>query len=216
MEDQKEDMPTTTQLTEKFINEHQSVKYCLKKGLLNYSALARLIAKELKIEKKTSKEAILIAARRYKEKIKDQHGEKEVIALFKQSNVEIKNNIVSITIEKNVYPDSLVEMEKEIKKQKGLFFAIEGTRSITLIFQKKYKSNIEKKFKNNLLEKKDDLSLITINSEGIGDIPGAVSYVASLFFEQGINIEEFMSCYDDTLIVIDSKDIEKVMKFLHF
>lgn len=212
----KRDMATTTELTEQYIKDHQSIKHCLKKGLINYSALSRLIAKDLKIEKKTSKEAILIAARRFKEKIKDNQAEKDVLKLFKNSNVEIKNNIVSYTIEKTIYPDSLIEIEKDVKKQKALFFAIEGTRTITIIIQKQYKALLDKSFKNYIVEKKENLSLITINSEGIGDIPGAVSYIAGLFFEHSINMEEFMSCYDDTLIVIDSKDTAKAMSFLQF
>ena len=54
----------TTELTHEYVHEHPHIKHCLKQGLINYSSLARFIAKELDIEKKTSKEAILIAAGR--------------------------------------------------------------------------------------------------------------------------------------------------------
>jgi len=209
-------MPTTTELTEKYISEHLSVKNCLKKGLVNYSALARAISKEISPEKKTSNEAILIAARRFKEKIKGKSAEEDIINLFKNSNMEIKNNIIVYTLEKNIYPDSLIEIEKVIKKNKELFFSIEGTKTITLIVQKQNKGLIEKRFRTNILYKKDDLSLITIASPGIANTPGAVHHISGVFFEKGINIGEFMSCHNDTLIVIDSNDIEKIMKFLNF
>ena len=209
-------MPTTTELTEEYVSEHRSIKDCLKKGVINYSALARLIGKELGIEKKTSKEAILIAARRYKDKIKGQALEDKIIGLFKSSNIEIKNNIVISTLDKNIYPDALIDIEKTIKKDKDLFFSIEGTKTITIIIQQKAKKLIEQKFKNNIIKERENLSLITISSPGIENTPGAVYYISGLFFEHEINIEEFMSCHHDTLIVIESKNINKSMNFLKF
>lgn len=206
-------MATTTELTQKFIENNYSIKQCLKKGLINYSALSRLISKN--IDKKTSNEAILIAARRFKDKIRIKK-EDEVISLFKQSNIEIKNNIVIFTLEKNIFPDSLIDIEKQIKKERSLFFAIEGTKTITIIAQKQDKDLILNKFKNYIVFKKEELSLITITSKGIGSTPGAVSFISALFFENGVNIEEFISCFDDTLIVIKTKDVEKIMKFLNF
>lgn len=208
-------MPTTTELTEKYISEHRSIKGCLKKGLINYSALSRIIARDLDIEKTSSKEAILIAARRFREKIKSK-AEDEAMKLFKNSNTEIKNSIVVFTLEKNIYPDSLIEIEKQIKKKNELFFSIEGTKTITIIIQKQNKSMVKERFKNNIIGKKESLSLITITSKGIGKTPGAVSYISGQFYENEVNIEEFMSCHDDTLIVINSKDIGKIMRFLNF
>ena len=48
-------MPTTTELTEKYLSEHPSIKDCLKEGIINYSKLSRKIANELEIEKKTNR-----------------------------------------------------------------------------------------------------------------------------------------------------------------
>ena len=209
-------MPTTTELTEKYIEEHVSIKDCLKKDIINYSALSRLIAKELNIEKKTSKEAILIAARRLKEKLKNKSLEDAVIRLFRNSNIDIKNNIVVLTLEKKTYPEALIELENEIKRDNSLFFSIEGTKTITLIIQQEYEKTAEKKFKNNILKKKNRLSLFTITSKGIESTPGAVAYLAGLFFENNVNMAEFMSCHDDTLVVVESQDIEKAIRFLKF
>jgi|TARA_B100001971_G_C17968411_1_gene421075 hypothetical protein len=209
-------MPTITKLTEDYIQEYKSIKDCLKKGIINYSALSRLIGKDLGIEKKAKKEAILIAARRYKEKIKGKTLENDIIGLFRKSNLEIKNNMVIFTLEKSIYPDSLIEIEKTIKKEKELFFSIEGKKTLTIIVQKQHMNMVEKRFKNYIIAKKENLSLITLSSPGIDKIPGAVNYITGFFFENEINIEEFMSCHEDTLIVVDSGKINKVMDFLSF
>ncbi len=210
-------MPTTTELTENYIAQHLSIKECLKRGLINYSALARHIAKELNIQKTTSKEAILIAAIRYREKIKPQDTEKHIAKLVNESSIELKNNIMIYILDKSIYPDSLIEIEKAIKKERGLFFAVEGTKTITLIVQKNYAELISKRFKASILNTKENLSLIILTtSTAIEHTPGIVSYISGLFFEHGVNIEEFTSCYDDTLIVINTKDISNAMTFLPF
>ena len=59
---------STTELTIEYIQDRPFIKSCLKKGLINYSSLARLISSDLKIEKKSSMEAILVAARRFQAK----------------------------------------------------------------------------------------------------------------------------------------------------
>jgi len=209
-------MPTTTELTERYIEEHISIKDCLKKGIVNYSALSRLAAKDLGIEKTSSKEAILVAARRYRERLKGRAAEDNVRRLFKNSSMEIKNKITSYTLDKSIYPESLVEIERAIKKSKSLFFAIEGARTITVILQQQDEEQIEKRFKSQVISKKKGLSLFTITSKGIESTPGAVAYISGLFFENEVNIEEFMSCYDDTLILIKAESLEKAIKFLNF
>ncbi len=207
-------MPSTAELTEKFISEHPAIKDCLKKGLINYSALSRFIAAEL--PKGTSSEAVAIAAIRFRDGIKDEKRDREISSLFRRSNLEVKNNIMRFTIAKHIYPDSLIDIEREVKKHRWLFFAIEGTETITLLVQKQSAPLIQKRLKSFIVSTKKDLSLITFTSTGIQETEGAVAYLTGLFFENGINIEEFMSCYDDTLIVIKSSNVPRAMTFLSF
>jgi len=61
-------MTTITKRTEQYLASKPSIRDCLKKRVVNYSQLARLIRKELK-DKKITMEAILIACRRYAHKI---------------------------------------------------------------------------------------------------------------------------------------------------
>ena len=110
-------MPTTAKLTEEFIETHPSIKDCLKKGVINYSKLSRRIAKELNIEKKTSMEAILIACRRYAEKLKKEKVlEDKILEILKASELEIKNKIVVIIVEKGVYSEHLIQIERKVRK----------------------------------------------------------------------------------------------------
>jgi len=105
-------MQKTSKLTEQYLENHPSIKDCLKHGLINYSKLSRKISKELKIEKKTSIDAILIACRRFEAKLNSEKiHEDKIINILKKSELEIKNKIVVAIINKNAYIGNFIEIE---------------------------------------------------------------------------------------------------------
>ncbi len=206
----------TQKAVENYIAEHPSIKDCLKKGLINYSKLSRLIADKLKIKKKSSFDAILIACRRYYDKIKKEKTlEAEIIDVVKKSKLEIKNKVVAIVIEKKAYFDNILTLEKEIKKKNEPFHIVEGSDSYTVITTSDFLDKIKELFKHNIKKINTDLIEIIIKSpRQIESTPGVISYLYSLFGENGINIVETMSCWTDTIFLIEQKDFEKVSKIL--
>lgn len=211
-------MPTTAELTEKYLSQHPSIKDCLKEGIINYSKLSRKIAKELNIEKKTSMEAILIATRRYAEKIKQEKVREEtIINILKKSELEIKNKIVVAIIQKNFPLEALIELEKRIKKNGDVVYTIEGTKTYTIITSEKYAKDVEQIFTNKIIKiTKDQAMIIMKNPKGIEETTGFTAYLYSRFGEHGVNILETMSCWTDTILVISEEDIATVMRFLKF
>ena len=209
---------TTTELTQHYLSTHPSIKDCLKKGIINYSKLARRIGKEINVSKKTSMEAILIACRRFEQKIKQEKtNEDKIISILNASELEIKNKILVAIIEKHFYPDSLLDLEKEIKKEKGIFYAIEGTQAITIVSSEKYLAEIKNRFKKDLIKSHTNLAMIILKSpKDLEGTIGVSAHLYSLFADHGINIIETMSCWTDTLIVISEEDISKALKFLRF
>ena len=209
---------STAELTIEYIKEHPHIKSCLKKGLVNYSSLARLISKELKIEKKTSNAAILIAARRFQEKLKKELGdERKIKTLLSESEIEIKNKINVFIMSKEANLDFIEELQKMIRKKSGTMFILEGSDNYTIIVQEKYANKIEEKYSNNIIKHHKDLALINFKTpQEVEEIIGVVSYLTSLFAENGVNIIELLSCWRDTLFVIDTKDVNKTISFLNF
>ncbi|MBS1266040.1 MAG: hypothetical protein MAG795_00005 [Candidatus Woesearchaeota archaeon] len=211
-------MPTTTELTEQYIKQHPSIKDSLIKGIVNYSKLSRRIAKELDIEKKTSMEAILIACRRYEQKIQKQKPlENKIIKIFKQSELEIKTKIVVVIIEKGKYSKKLTQVEEKIRNSADLFYAIEGTKAMTLVISEKNLSELKKIFKKHIKKITKNWAMIIIKSpEEIETTPGSMAYLYSLFADRGINIGHTMSCWTDTMLLIKEQDVAKAMEFLSF
>ncbi len=209
---------STTELTEKYIETHKAIKDRLKSGLINYSSLARKIAKELDIEKKTTKDAILITARRYKEKIrKEKLKEDEIKLLLKQSEIEIKNKVSVFILEKGIYLDNFIELEKKVRENEDIFFSVEGTKSITLIISEKYSDLVNKYFKNRVVNHRGKNAVVIIkSSKDIENVSGVLGYVANLFSDNNVNIVESMSCWTDTIFIVKEDDATKIMEFMRF
>src|SRR3989338_3202423 len=205
-----------TRVTEEFVAEHPSIKDCVKKELVNYSKLARLIAKDAGIDLKNNFDAILIACRRYFQKIRQQPTEEaKILDVLRQSKVEVKNKVVVAIMEKGVYVDYLLELEKEIKKKAEWFHVIDGANAITLITGEEFLPKMKSLFKSKLVKVQKDLVEITLKSpKEIEHVSGIIGYLYSRFAENNINIIETMSCWTDTLFVIEEKDVAHAMAVL--
>jgi aspartokinase len=209
-------MANITKLTEQYINNHPSIKDSLKKGLINYSALTRLICKDMRLSK-SSFDAVLIAARRYRNKIKGEKiQEDKIVDLLSKGKLEVKNKVIVGLVEKARF-NNLAELHKLIKDRDEIFHVIEGSNTITIITAAEFISEIKRLFKNKVIKITENLAEVTLKtSEDMEQIPGVVAYLTSLLSERGINIIETMSTYTDTLFVVDEKDISKVMEVLRF
>ena len=209
---------SVTRLAENYIQEHPSIKDCLKNDLINYSSLSRLIASESGINLKKNFDAILIACRRFKRKLK-QEGffEKRILKILKGSKIEIKNKIIAVVLEKDIFFSTLLNLEKEIKGKKEIFRIIEGISAITIITTEDVLDLIRKNFKNKIILENRNLAEITIRSPiEIEGVPGTYAYLCSLFGDNNINVVETLSCYTDTIFLVDEKDAGKVMGLLRF
>lgn len=202
-----------TKITEEYISSHPSIKDALKKGLVNYSALAREICDFHRIG---NFDAALIACRRYSGKIRECRAhEEDIIDMVRTAKIRVRNKISVVIIEKPREMEPVYAIQKSIKKGKGDFNLIEGENAITIITNSDYISGIKERFRSRIVKITGSLVQITLLfDERIETTPGVVSYIYSLLAENGINIMEEMSCWTDIMMVIDENDMARTMKAL--
>lgn len=207
-----------TKLTEQYIENHPSIKDCVKKHLVSYSKLSRQIIKEQKFGSKDF-DAVLIACRRYFWKVsKGETNETIIMDVLAKSKVEVKNKIAVAVIDKGVFMEDIIELERKAKKLDEAFYAIEGSKSVTLVISADLLDDVKAVFKSSVHKVWKDLALVIIRSpEGKQDTtPGFLSFLTSKVSYHGINILEIMSCWSETLFVVAEKDIAKVLEALKF
>jgi len=206
-----------TKETEEYVKQHFSIKDILKKGLINYSKLARKIILEKKF-KKTDFEAIVIALRRLEQKLKSNNTfEKKIIELLKDTSIETSTKILVCVLETDISMQNLLLLEQEIKTKKGYITIIEGVSATTIITPQTFEYLVDKYFKKNIIKKRNNtVEVILKSSEKLENTPGVVGYLYSLFADNEINILETMSCWTDTIFIIEEKDLSKSIQILSF
>jgi len=161
---------------------------------------------------------VLIACRRYYRKVsKKGILENKIVDILKHSKLEVKNKIIVILIEKDIYYGHLLQLQKEVKKKSELFHIIEGSNTITMITSSDFLNIINKLFKHKIIKISENLAEITLkSSRDLEQTLGVIAYLTTLLAENGINIIEIMSTWTDTLFVIEEKNIAKVIELLRF
>jgi len=167
----------------------------LEKSIVNLSELARQIQKELKTDDTS---AIKAALRRYSEELQKhkQKREEKVLNLLKRSSIAVYDR------------KSVMITGKEVNSKTGL--------KVDLLDKFVYlldRSDLPERV--NALVKHDNCTMIVVHSpEELEATPGVVAFLTTLLAEQGVNIVEFISCWTETIIVIEKKDSLKVYETL--
>src|SRR3989338_9189076 len=108
-------------------------------------------------------------------------------------------------------------MEKKVRKNEDIFFSVEGTKSITLMISEKYENDVNSYFKNSIISHSRKNAVVIIKSpKSIEKVTGVLSYIAGLFSDNNVNIIESLSCWTDTIFIVNENDVAKVMEFMKF
>lgn len=211
-------MANITKITEGYIAEHPFVKDCLKKGLINYSSLTRQICLDLNLDAKKSFDAVLIACRRFYNKVKSEATvEKKILEILKSSKIEVRNKINALVLEKGIFFPNLLDIEKKAKKSNETFHIVEGATAITIIASDDFAKKIKQTFRNKILRENENLVEVVLKSpKELETTAGVISYLYSLLGENGINVVETLSCWTDTIFLVEEKDLSRVMELLRF
>lgn len=167
----------------------------LEKGIVNLSELSRQLQVELQV---SDISAIKAALRRYAEELQKhrQKREEKVLRLLRKSSIAVYDRkAVMITA-------------KEEPNQKGM--------KVDLLDKFVYlmdRSDLPERA--SALIKHENCTMIVIHSpEELENTPGVVAFLATLLAEQNINIVEFISCWTETIIVVEKKDSLKAYEVL--
>ncbi len=167
----------------------------LEKGIVNLSELSRQIQKELKIENMS---AVKAALRRFSEELQKhkQKREEKVLQVLKRSAMAVYDR------------KAVVITTKEIDKKTGMKVDLLG-KVVYLLDRSDMPERVT------ALVKHDNCTMIVMHSpEELEATPGVVAFLTTLLSEQNVNIIEFISCWTETIIVVEKKDSLKAYEVL--
>ncbi|MGD9963289.1 MAG: ACT domain-containing protein, partial [Thermoplasmata archaeon] len=214
MEKKAKDKPSVAGTTRKYIDRHPSIRDCVSKDLVNFSSLSRLIMKETGV---THEEAVLAASRRYAARLSKTDFEGDIMSVFEESRLELKTRIC-IVVAKNewIVLKNLEEVVRKILTDKSTMQVLESANAITVISEDKFLPTITRAIgEDHVVTVKQNLAEITVKSpQRIETTKGAFAYLVSMLSEQGINLLEAVSCYTDTIFIVNREDMMRAFDIL--
>jgi len=188
-------MPTTAQNVRTYLRNKPYLLEALEKGIVNLSELSRQIQEELKTGNTTATKAAL---RRFSQELQKhkQKREEKVLQILKRSVIAVYDRKAVIITAKEISAKNGMKVDLPDKFVYLLDRADLPERVSTLI-------------------KHDNCTMIVVNSpEELEATIGVVSFLTTLLAEQSVNIVEFVSCWTETIIVVDKKDSLKTYEAL--
>jgi len=207
-------MITVPEIVEKIINRSPFFEDLLARDLINTSAYARDIKKEIDKElmKDTQLGTIIMAIRRYAAKNKKQLPTTKVFTQYPE--IIIRSNLIEETV-----LNSNLDTNKEKQllnlfgfNNKYFFTMTHGVYETTLVFTQDIKKKIETILQRKIISKFKELSSVTIKlPETTVQSVGAYYRILKALAWKGISLIEVVSTYTEFTIIINSQDVEKVL-----
>ncbi|MEJ2271510.1 MAG: hypothetical protein P8X91_03290 [Candidatus Bathyarchaeota archaeon] len=197
------------------VDEDLSLQDALQRNYANYSAIARMFKPKIKDEigEEVNIESIITAVKRAKVNYRILQG--KITKVIAGSGLNIRTDMAKVSVEKT--KGNLEKMRKLLSTFSAEFLQVlEGNSVITLISDINSFNKIISIFvKKDIIDQKKNLSTIIIKSpDEITSTPGCVQAFYNAVSRRHINIEETMSCYTETILVLAMDDISKTFAAL--
>jgi len=186
---------TIAQNVRSYLRNKPYLLEALEKGIVNLSELSRQIQQELKT---SNTSAVKAALRRFAEEAQrhKQKREEKVLQVLKRSGMVVYDR------------KSVMVTNKEIDVKNALKVDLLD-KHVYLLDRSELPERVS------ALVKHEDCTMIVVHSpEELEATPGVVAFLATLLAEQNVNIIEFISCWTETILVVEKKDSLKAYEVL--
>jgi aspartokinase len=200
-------MASVAKQVREYIDRRPSIADALKMGIVNHSALARMVAKELGIRKG---EAILAACRRYPVTRVPGYREETVKRILRRSRVETRTNVATVTVVQGIdVLQRLGDVVEELLDENKVCRLIQVSQGTVIIVDDDSVTRVTRKLREGQLVSvnKNLVEIAVTSPETIESTPGMLAFLATALASRGINIIQVMSCYTDTIFLLEREDM---------
>ena len=207
-----------TNTVKEIINNDLSFQDYLQRDYCNISALARIIRPQIEhiMNRHTNIESIITALKRSRNIYKiPEIPERPIASILASSTLSVKTDVAKLSA--NKHRRNIEKVAKALTQRVDNFISVsESIFSITLVFDDILLNEVKAMFAlYDILEVEDDLAAIIIHSpEEIIKTPGCAIAFYNQLSRRHINIEDTVSCYTDTIVLVRMSDIAKTFNAL--
>ena len=204
-----------TEAVREMVTSDLSFQDSLQRDYCNISALARIIKSHIDhmLSKDTSIESIITALKR--SRYDYDVPQKPIASILAASTITVNTDVAKISAKKS--KKTIEKVAKAMVQGVGNFISIsESIMSITLVFEDLLLQDIKVMFAyDDILEIEDSLAAIIVHSpEDIIKTPGCAIAFYNQLARRHINIEDTVSCYTDTIVLVKMEQVGKAFNAL--
>ncbi len=204
-----------TETVREIVSSDLSFQDSLQRDYCNISALARIIKPQIEamLSKDTSIESIITALKRsrYDYDVR----QKPIASILAASTITVNTDVAKVSARKS--KKTIEKVAKAMIENVGNFISIsESLMSITLVFDDLLLQDVKVMFaSDDILEIEHGLAAIIVQSpEEIIKTPGCAIAFYNQLARRHINIEDTVSCYTDTIVLVKMEQVGKAFNAL--
>ncbi|MEK6875466.1 MAG: hypothetical protein AABX30_02175 [Nanoarchaeota archaeon] len=215
-------MTSISRVVEKIILKRPFLQEALRKGIVNYYALAEELTPEIEKElsnfdkKQIKTSAVMMALRRLSEKIEKININE--LKFNEESNLLVRDGLIEVTVVKSDKTlNKIKNLFNEVDYSKGDFLTkSQGIYEVTIITNKKNNQWVKKSFdKKEIIAIEQNLSALTLTIPiSFAKTQGFFYLVTRALTWENINIEEIVSTTRELTIILKTEDISRAFDVL--
>ncbi len=196
------------------IENDPTLQDALEKGYGNYSAIARMLKPKVEemLGREVTIEGLITSVKRAKVRYKPTT---DYLGIIAGSFINLRTDVAKISLEKT---RRNLERARRISADfpEEFFQVLEGATTLTLITDQRIFQKVRSLFKGEeILDERQNLAAIIVQSpRGIVETPGCIAAFYNPISRGQINIEETISCFTETIIVLRMEDAAKAFSLL--
>ncbi|MEM2935972.1 MAG: hypothetical protein QW231_02210 [Candidatus Bathyarchaeia archaeon] len=206
---------SVSRVVQDLISRDLSLQDALQRGYANYSAVARMLQSKVEgiLGRRVKLEGLITSVKRAKTAY--QLPGEEITWVVAGSTLNLRTDVAKVSVEKT--NRTLEVIRRTLGKFLGEFLhVLVGISAVTLIFDQRRFEDVCSMFPaEEVLDKKQDLAALVVQSpREIIDTAGCITTFYNQVSRKHINIEETVSCFTDTIIVLSMEDVDKAFTAL--
>jgi aspartokinase len=195
------------------------VRDALNMGVLNFSAFANSVKDSVEAEfgRKVTREAIVLALKRYEDELKKEVVSDEILEVLRDCRFSLNSGMCDVALERNEkVEDAIFAIMKDVDWRKNEnFYLILSTSEIEVVLEEKRLKKLESIIpKKRVLSVMKGVSTLEISEAHTIDTPGFLYFVSGVMARNSINILQMMSSHTEITFSLRNDDAITAFRLL--
>jgi len=196
------------------LDAHPVLGNAIRLGIANHSAVARRVSEDLGISRP---EAVIAACRRYPRGRSEATRSASIDRLVRRSRIETRTKVAAVTFTQGSdVLQRVADVVEELLDENALCRLIQVSQGTVILVDEESVPRLTKVVRSDqVLGVRKGLVEVSVTSpETVEQTPGLLTLLTGVLSAQSINIVEALSCYTDTIFLLDEKDLSRAVTVL--